>query len=73
MVTFVFACVCIELWPSGMTIWALVIALVVCKLWLYYVYNYLCLEADERLRLAVVYVIPIGMIQAITNRQIGLK
>ena len=31
VVTFIFACVCIELWPSGMTIWALIIALVVCK------------------------------------------
>lgn len=51
VVTFVFACVCIEVWPSGMTIWALVIALVV----------------------SVVYVIPIGMIQAITNRQVGLN
>ncbi|KAF9043068.1 small oligopeptide transporter, partial [Panaeolus papilionaceus] len=51
IVTFVFACVCIELWPTGMTIWALIIALLI----------------------ALVYVIPIGMIQAVTNRQVGLN
>ncbi|KAH6904577.1 small oligopeptide transporter [Coprinopsis sp. MPI-PUGE-AT-0042] len=50
-VTFIFACVCIELWPTGMTIWALVIALLI----------------------ALFYMIPIGMIQAITNRQVGLN
>ncbi|TFK61872.1 small oligopeptide transporter, partial [Pluteus cervinus] len=50
-VSFAFACVCIKVWPSGMTIWALVIALLI----------------------SIVYVIPIGMIQAITNRQIGLN
>ncbi|KAF8066877.1 OPT oligopeptide transporter protein-domain-containing protein [Lyophyllum atratum] len=50
-VTFTFACVCIQVWPAGMTIWALVIALIV----------------------SVIYVIPIGMIQAVTNRQIGLN
>ncbi|PPQ69348.1 hypothetical protein CVT24_001643 [Panaeolus cyanescens] len=51
VVTFIFACVCIELWPTGMTIWALIIALLI----------------------ALVYVIPIGMIQAVTNRQVGLN
>ncbi|KAF9462505.1 small oligopeptide transporter [Collybia nuda] len=50
-ITFTFACICIQLWPSGMTIWALVIALVI----------------------SVLYIIPIGMIQAVTNRQIGLN
>ncbi|KAJ7489558.1 small oligopeptide transporter, partial [Mycena latifolia] len=49
IVTFIFACVCIECWDTGMTIWALVVALCV----------------------AMVYVIPVGMIQAITNWQIG--
>jgi OPT family small oligopeptide transporter len=43
--------VCIQLWPSGLTIWALLIALLI----------------------ALVYVIPIGMIQAVTNRQVGLN
>lgn len=50
-VTFTFACVCIQLWPTGMTIWALIIALLI----------------------SLVYVIPIGMIQAVTNRQVGLN
>ncbi|KAH9476205.1 Sexual differentiation process protein isp4 [Psilocybe cubensis] len=40
-----------NLWPSGMTIWALVVALLI----------------------SVVYVVPIGMIQAVTNRQVGLN
>ncbi|KAJ7768750.1 OPT oligopeptide transporter protein-domain-containing protein [Mycena olivaceomarginata] len=51
IVTFIFACVCIECWDTGMTIWALILALCV----------------------ALLYVIPVGMIQAITNWQIGLN
>ena len=31
VVTFIFACVCIEVWPSGMTIWALLVALIICE------------------------------------------
>ncbi|KAF8181623.1 small oligopeptide transporter [Pholiota molesta] len=50
-ITFVFACICIQVWPSGMTIWALIIALLI----------------------SLVYVVPIGMIQAVTNRQVGLN
>ncbi|KAF4610329.1 hypothetical protein D9613_010456 [Agrocybe pediades] len=50
-ITFAFACVCIQVWPTGMTVWALIIALL----------------------LALIYVIPIGMIQAVTNRQVGLN
>ncbi|KAF8625334.1 hypothetical protein AX17_006876 [Amanita inopinata Kibby_2008] len=50
-ITFAFACVCILVWPSGMTVWALVIALLI----------------------SIVYIIPIGMIQAVTNRQVGLN
>ncbi|KAL9709483.1 hypothetical protein Ac2012v2_007219 [Leucoagaricus gongylophorus] len=49
--TFVFACVCVRLWPTGMTVWALLVALLI----------------------SAVYVIPIGMIQAVTNRQVGLN
>lgn len=49
-INFIFACLCIRLWPTGMTIWALVIALLI----------------------ALVFVIPIGMIQAVTNQQVGL-
>ncbi|KII85546.1 hypothetical protein PLICRDRAFT_701048 [Plicaturopsis crispa FD-325 SS-3] len=51
VVTFAFACVSIKVWPTEMTIWALIVALL----------------------LALVYIVPIGMIQAITNRQIGLN
>ncbi|EMD32415.1 hypothetical protein CERSUDRAFT_68734 [Gelatoporia subvermispora B] len=51
VVTFVFACLCIKLWPTEMTIWALLVALVI----------------------ALIYVVPIGMIQAVTNRQVGLN
>ena len=57
-----------------MTIWALIIALAICELCLINVPTIIDVEADERCRyVAAVYVIPIGMIQAITNRQIGLK
>ncbi|TRM57392.1 OPT oligopeptide transporter protein-domain-containing protein [Schizophyllum amplum] len=51
VVTFAFACACIEVWPSGMTIWALLVALVI----------------------SLLYLVPIGMIQAVTNRQVGLN
>ncbi|KAJ7822431.1 small oligopeptide transporter [Mycena leptocephala] len=51
VVTFIFACVCIECWDTGMTIPALILALCV----------------------ALLYVIPVGMIQAVTNWQIGLN
>ncbi|KAI1798482.1 OPT oligopeptide transporter [Ganoderma leucocontextum] len=49
--TFCFSCLCIKLFPTQMTIWALIVALLI----------------------ALVYLIPIGMIQAITNRQVGLN
>lgn len=49
--TFAFACVCVQVWDTGLPIWALIIALLI----------------------ALVYIVPIGMIQAITNRQIGLN
>lgn len=29
VITFVFACVCIKIWPTGMTIWALLVALLI--------------------------------------------
>ncbi|KAJ6568446.1 OPT oligopeptide transporter protein-domain-containing protein [Mycena sp. CBHHK59/15] len=51
VVTFIFACVCIECWDTGMTIWALILALCVGN-----------------------FITPsVGMIQAITNWQIGLN
>ncbi|KAJ7579282.1 small oligopeptide transporter [Mycena floridula] len=51
VITFTLGCLCIKLWPTGMEIWAMVIALV----------------------FGSVYLIPIGMIRAITNREIGLN
>ncbi|KAJ2919361.1 hypothetical protein MD484_g1053, partial [Candolleomyces efflorescens] len=51
VVTFAFSCICVQVWPTGLPIWALIIALLI----------------------AIIYIIPIGMIQAITNRQVGLN
>ncbi|KAI0674038.1 OPT oligopeptide transporter [Trametes maxima] len=51
VVTSVFACLCIKLFPTQMTIWAFVVALLI----------------------ALVYIVPVGMIQAVTNRQVGLN
>ncbi|TDL23824.1 small oligopeptide transporter [Rickenella mellea] len=51
LVMFAFAIISVEVWPTQMPVWALVVALL----------------------LAFVYTIPIGMIQAITNQQIGLN
>ncbi|THG97283.1 hypothetical protein EW145_g7646 [Phellinidium pouzarii] len=48
---FVFGVITIEVWPTQMPVWALVLALII----------------------AFVYIIPIGMIQAITNQQVGLN
>ncbi|PIL27253.1 transporter [Ganoderma sinense ZZ0214-1] len=49
--TFCFSCLSIKLFPTQMTIWALIVALLI----------------------ALVYLVPVGMIQAITNRQVGLN
>ncbi|KAI5122711.1 hypothetical protein M0805_009764 [Coniferiporia weirii] len=48
---FVAGVIAIEVWPTQMPVWALVLALII----------------------AFVYIIPIGMIQAITNQQVGLN
>ncbi|KAF9644264.1 small oligopeptide transporter [Thelephora ganbajun] len=50
-INFIFACLSVQLWPTHLPIWALVIGLLI----------------------AVVYIVPIGMILAITNRQVGLN
>uniref|UniRef100_A0A0W0FUN2 Putative small oligopeptide transporter n=1 Tax=Moniliophthora roreri TaxID=221103 RepID=A0A0W0FUN2_MONRR len=49
VITFAFGAICIELWPTDMPIWALIVALVI----------------------VLVFIIPFGMIEATTNRQIG--
>ncbi|TDL22377.1 small oligopeptide transporter [Rickenella mellea] len=48
---FTFGVISIEVWPTQMPVWGLVLALLI----------------------AVVYIVPIGMIQAITNQQVGLN
>lgn len=48
---FIFGIISIELWPTHMPVWALVIALLI----------------------AFIYIVPVGMIQAITNQQMGLN
>ena len=53
-----------------MTVWALVIALLIGEIFpIIIIINSL----DTYIREGLVFVIPIGMIQAITNRQVGLK
>jgi hypothetical protein len=69
VISFVLASLCISLWPTGMTIWALMIALLVGELSQKKKFSNL----DTYIREGLVFVIPIGMIQAITNRQVGLK
>ncbi|KIK62055.1 hypothetical protein GYMLUDRAFT_42505 [Collybiopsis luxurians FD-317 M1] len=51
VVTFAMACLCISLWPTGMTIWQLIVALTI----------------------AGALVLPIAMIQAVTNRQVPMN
>lgn len=66
---FVFGIVCIEVWNTQMPVWAFVLALVRrC------VYVGGCTTLIARLQIiSFVYVIPIGIIQAITNQQVGLN
>ncbi|KAJ3576811.1 hypothetical protein NP233_g147 [Leucocoprinus birnbaumii] len=77
VVTFVFACICIRLWPTGMTVWALLIALLICEYLPCIAPEHYSYNGGDTLASpsssAVVYVIPIGMIQAVTNRQVGLN
>ncbi|KAJ7738297.1 OPT oligopeptide transporter protein-domain-containing protein [Mycena olivaceomarginata] len=47
----VFGIISIEVWPTGMPVWALVVALV----------------------LAFTYIVPVGMIEAMTSQQVGLN
>ena len=68
---FVFGVISIEVWNTQMPVWALVLALIIGELsWSLFI-------ASRKLTgdgtTAFVYTIPIGMIQAITNQQVGLK
>ena len=66
---FVFGIISIEVWPTQMPVWAFVLGLV--RLYV--------LRSDDEFTdgilkvIAFVYIIPIGMIQAITNQQLGLN
>jgi OPT family small oligopeptide transporter len=48
---FAFAVISIEVWPSELPVWALIVSLLI----------------------SFIYIVPIGMIQAITNQQVGLN
>ena len=81
-INFIFACLSVQLWPTHLPIWALVIGLLIGKRGIIH------LHLRLTLRLAIVYIVPIGegedptvafsdtilgMILAVTNRQVGLK
>ena len=68
-VTFVFACVCVEVWPTRMPIWALIVALLIALVYIVPIGKYLlgCEIA------CCSNICTTGMIQAVTNRQVGLK
>ena len=51
VVVFTMSAVTIEIWPTEVPIWGLVLAIAI----------------------AIFYIVPVGMIQAITNQQIGLN
>ncbi|CAA7266324.1 unnamed protein product [Cyclocybe aegerita] len=57
---FTIGIISIEVWPTEMPVWAFVLALLIVIL-------------SDQERAAFTYVIPIGMIQAITNQQVGLN
>ena len=66
---FVFGIISIEVWPTQMPVWAFVLGLVCLH----------TLRSGDSFTnnifkvIAFVYIIPIGMIQAITNQQVGLN
>jgi hypothetical protein len=66
---FVFGVVAIEVWNTQFPVWAFLFALVICAFYLTFVVR----ELNNRCVLALVYTVPIGVIQAITNQQVGLN
>ena len=67
---FVFGVVSIEVWDTQFPVWAFVLALIIGELFAMYSGPIRSLNIRPT---AFVYTIPVGMIQAITNQQIGLK
>lgn len=69
---FVFGIIAIEVWDTQFPVWAFVLALLICAFYLSFVMH--CLpKFNICFVLALVYTIPIGVIQAITNQQVGLN
>ncbi|KAF7795143.1 hypothetical protein EIP86_006291 [Pleurotus ostreatoroseus] len=66
---FVFGIISIEVWPTQMPVWAFVLGLVR----LHTLRSGDSFTNDIFKVIAFVYIIPIGMIQAITNQQVGLN
>ena len=66
---FAFGVISIEVWPTEMPVWAVVLALLIG----YIPFSIWCEYHINPLSIALFYVIPIGMIQAIANQQIGLN
>lgn len=66
---FVFGIISIEVWPTQMPVWAFVLALVRLVL---PTSSYDSSHVAQQI-ISFVYIIPIGMIQAITNQQVGLN
>jgi len=64
---FALGIISIEVWPTQMPVWAFILALVIGQFLEYEMLAHLTFTT------AFAYVIPIGMIQAITNQQVGLK
>lgn len=67
----VFGIILIELWPTEFPVWALFLSLAICTYSL--IVDKMLLMVLSLPDIAFFYVVPIGMIQAITNQQIGLK
>lgn len=67
-IMFAFGIISIKVWPTQMPVWALVLALIICK-----PHFHLKVVVVLIIFAAFVYFIPIGMIQAITNQQVGLN
>lgn len=67
---FGFGVLAIEIWHTDFPVWALLVALVSGSIEVFVIP---IAEFTVVQLLAFVYVIPIGMIQAITNQQVGLK
>lgn len=68
---FVFGVISIEVYKTDFPVWAFVLALIICKCIHHVVLR--IQSCSSPLLLAFVYTVPIGIIQAITNNQIGLK